>query len=175
MFTEEKEMKLLDFLQDNKLIYNKCLVDCKDPNKSEALWDAFCVENKMNNEACKRWFKNQKTIYGKITYTKSSQDTPHLMDRQKCLKDNFSFLHTYIVHHFSCKSAFKPARVSRPPDAGPSNTSHQTVTTENMSVELLPLSDKSSSPKEPRRLSGASLTPSQNALSTQPCATPTIK
>ena len=69
----------------------------------------------------------RRTIYGKLTHTTSHEGTPHLTDRQKWLKDNFSFLHTHIlpllVHHISCKSAFKPvheATASRPPDAGPS-------------------------------------------------------
>ena len=35
-FTEEQKMKLLDFLEDNKLLYSKCRMDYKDPNKQEA-------------------------------------------------------------------------------------------------------------------------------------------
>ena len=30
-FTKEHEMKVIDFLKDNKLLYNKCLMEHKDP------------------------------------------------------------------------------------------------------------------------------------------------
>ena len=52
VFTEEQEMKLLDFLKENKLLCNQHLMNYKDPNKQEALWDAFCAENKMNKDTC---------------------------------------------------------------------------------------------------------------------------
>ena len=43
----EKQEETIDHLKDNELIYNKCLVDFKNLNKWEALWDGFCAENKM--------------------------------------------------------------------------------------------------------------------------------
>ena len=35
-------MKLVEFLQDKELLYNKSLVDYKDPNKKEAISNQFC-------------------------------------------------------------------------------------------------------------------------------------
>ena len=49
-FTEQ-EIKLIDFLKDNKLLFYKCLMDYKDTNKPEALWDSFCAKNKMKKPA----------------------------------------------------------------------------------------------------------------------------
>ena len=37
MFQEEDELKLVKFLKDNGLLYNKRLMDYKDPNKREAM------------------------------------------------------------------------------------------------------------------------------------------
>ena len=59
-FTEQQEMKLIDFLMDNEQA---------DPKKQEALWATFRVENKMNNAACKCWFKSQTVIYSLMCNT----------------------------------------------------------------------------------------------------------
>ena len=46
VFTEQQEIKLLDFLKDNKILSNKCLMDFKDTVEAqEALWNGFCAEN----------------------------------------------------------------------------------------------------------------------------------
>ena len=47
MFKKEQEMELINFLENNKLIYNKRLMDYKDPNEPEAIWDILCRENNM--------------------------------------------------------------------------------------------------------------------------------
>ena len=117
---KEDDMKLIEFLRDSELLYNKRLMDNKDPNKRETLWDKFCIEN-MDKVACKKWIQSLRTMYGKITHMKLGQCVPHYTNRQKWLKKNFGFLNTDIVHHHFSKSAFKPAReatVSRPPNGG---------------------------------------------------------
>ena len=48
MFKKEQEMDLINFLENNKLIYNKRLMDYKDTNEPEAIWDKLCRENKMD-------------------------------------------------------------------------------------------------------------------------------
>ena len=45
----------------------------------------------MDKAACKGWFKNQRTMYDKMTHMKSGQGAPHLNDRQKWLKQNLAF------------------------------------------------------------------------------------
>ena len=54
LFSSEEEM-LVDCLHDNEILY-KCLMDCKDRSKREAVWDKFCEENYMDKDACQRWF-----------------------------------------------------------------------------------------------------------------------
>ena len=56
VFKEEDEMKRVEFLRDNKPVYNNGHMDYKDPNKRWALWDKFCTENKMDKATCKRQF-----------------------------------------------------------------------------------------------------------------------
>ena len=58
LFTAE-EQKLMDFLHDNEILYNKRLMDYKDRSKRETVWDKFC-ENYMDKDACQRWFQSQR-------------------------------------------------------------------------------------------------------------------
>ena len=54
LFTAEEEQKLVDFLRDNEILYNKHLMDYKDRSKREAVWDKFCEENNLDKYACQR-------------------------------------------------------------------------------------------------------------------------
>ena len=56
-------MRIIKFLKDNDLIYNKQLMNYKDQNKREALWNKFCTENDIDKAVCKRCFQGQRTIY----------------------------------------------------------------------------------------------------------------
>ena len=59
LFSAEEEQKLVDFLHDNEILYNKCLMDYKDRSKREGVWDKFCEENNLDRDACQRWFQSQ--------------------------------------------------------------------------------------------------------------------
>ena len=112
---EEDKMKLIEFLRDNELLYNKGLMDCKDQNKREALWDKFWAE--MDKASYTSWFLNQRTMNGKITQMKSDKGAPHFTDKQNWLRRNLGFS-TSTLCVIIPQSAFKPARevtVSRPP------------------------------------------------------------
>ena len=52
LFSAVKEQKLVDFLCDNEIRYNKRLKDYKDRSKREAVWDQFC--NNLDKDACQR-------------------------------------------------------------------------------------------------------------------------
>ena len=62
----------------------------------------------------KKWFKIQRTRYGKLTQTKSRQAAEKSTERQTWLKDSFSFLRGHIRRKgVSKSSAFKsPQRPS---------------------------------------------------------------
>ena len=83
MFSKEILIKLF---KDNVPLYNKRLMDYKDPNWRQALWNKFCADNDMDKAAYMWWFKNQRTIYDKMSHMKSKQNASHLTDRQKWLK-----------------------------------------------------------------------------------------
>ena len=56
VINKKDELKLVEFLNDNELLYNKKHKYYKDPNKREAVWYKFCTENKMDKAVCKRLF-----------------------------------------------------------------------------------------------------------------------
>ena len=144
MFDEEDYWKLVEFCKDNELLYKR-LMDYIDPNKREVVWDKFCNENKMDNAACKRRFQNQRTMYSNEVLAGSTQ----------------------IFHHHSSKSEYKQYS-----NAGPSEESDQPSFGESSTIEAISVSIAHGSTEEPLRLSGVSLSPSQNPFITQPCATP---
>ena len=51
LFSPEQEQKLVDFLCDNEILYNKRLMDYKDRSKREAVWAKFCEENNLDKHA----------------------------------------------------------------------------------------------------------------------------
>ena len=70
-FSDENQQKLVDFLHDNEILYNKRLKDYKDRSKREAVWDKFCDEHNLDKDACQKWFQSQRTLFGKVTHMKS--------------------------------------------------------------------------------------------------------
>ena len=99
VFSDENEQKLMHFLHDNEILYNKRLKNYKDRSKREAVWDKFCDEHNLDKDACQKWFQSQRTPFGKVTHMKSVLGGPQLTERQKWTRDNFHFLRGYIVRH----------------------------------------------------------------------------
>ena len=87
LFSVEEEQKLVDFLRDNEILYNKRLMDYKDRSNIEAVWDKFC-ENNLHKDACQRWFQSQHILFEKVTDMKPGQVEALLTDRQKWTRDN---------------------------------------------------------------------------------------
>ena len=54
VLSDENEQKLVYFLCDYDILYNKCLKDYKDRPKREAVWDKFCEENNLEKDACQK-------------------------------------------------------------------------------------------------------------------------
>ena len=102
----------MDFLCDNKNLYNKRLKDYKDRSKGEAVWDQFCEEDNLDKDSCQRWFQSQHTLFGKVTHIKSVLGEPQLTEQQKQTRDNFDFLRDHIMHILKGKSEFRAPKGS---------------------------------------------------------------
>ena len=137
-FSPEQEQKLVDFLRDNEIPYNKRLMDYKDGSKKEVVWAKFCEENNLDKDACQKWFQSQRTLFGKVTHMKSSQGEPQLTERQKWTRDNFDFLRDHIVCHLTAKSEFRaPKGCASQASAGASSSSRRET------VHMVPFQDTS--------------------------------
>ena len=112
VFSDENEQKLVDFLCDNQILYNKRLKDYKDRSKREAVWDKLCEENNLEKDACQKWFQSLCTLFGKATHMKSVLGGLQLTERRKWTRDNFHFLMDHILHHLKGKSEFRAPKGS---------------------------------------------------------------
>ena len=107
LFRPEQEQKLVDFLRNNVILYNKHLMDYKDRSKKEAVWAKFCEEINLDKDACQKWFQSQRTLLGKVTHMKSGQGELVLTERQKWTRDNFDFFRDHIMCHLTAKREFR--------------------------------------------------------------------
>ena len=132
LFTPEQEQKIVDFLRDNEILYNKRLMDYMDGSKREAVWDKFCNENNLNKDAGQMWFQREGTLFGKVTHMKFGHGEPVLTERQKWTKDNFDFLSDHIMRHLTAKSEFRAPKgsASQASAAAGSSSIRQTVHSE---------------------------------------------
>ena len=112
LFSVEQEQKLVDFLRDNEILYNKRLMHYKDRSKMEAVWAKFCEENNLDKDACQKWFQSHCTLFGKVTYMKSGQGEPQLTERQKWTRYNFHFLRDHTMCNPTSKSEFRAPKGS---------------------------------------------------------------
>ena len=112
LFSADIEQKLVDFLCDNEILYNKRSREYKDRSKREAVWDKFCEENNLEKDACQKWFQSQHTLFGKVTQMKQVMGGPQLTERQKWTRDNFDFLMDYIMRNLKGKSEFRAPKGS---------------------------------------------------------------
>ena len=102
----------MDFVRDNEILYNKCLMDYKDRSKREAVWEKFCEGTIWIKMPAKSGSRASAHIFGKVTHMKSGQGEPVLTERQKWTRDNFDFLRDHNVHHLTAKSEFRAPKGS---------------------------------------------------------------
>ena len=102
LFSAENEQKLVDFLRDSEILYNKRLKHYKDRSKREAVWDQFC-ENNLDKDSCQKWFQSHSHEVG--------PGGPQLTEWQTWTRDNFDFLRDH-VRHLKGKSEFRAPKGS---------------------------------------------------------------
>ena len=57
----------MDFVKDNKEVYDKTHEHFKDKTRKECLWERFANSHKLSIKVCMTWFESQRTRYGKLT------------------------------------------------------------------------------------------------------------
>ena len=95
--TEQQEQAVVEYLKENPILYNRKLKEYKDKSKRDACWEVMAERIGISTEDIKKWFQSMRTVYGKVTTTKSGQAQAKLTDRQKCVKSSFLFLGNFIA------------------------------------------------------------------------------
>ena len=57
VFSDENEQKLVDFLHNNEILYNKHLKNYKDRSKRQAVWDKFVMSTTWTKMPAKSGFR----------------------------------------------------------------------------------------------------------------------
>ena len=168
LFTEADEEAIVNFLKDHEWLYDKRDPLYKDTQKKDVLWAEFSATRNLNPEDVKKWVQSQRTMYGKLTLSRSGQGPAELTERQQWVANTFSFLKSHIIRHTSKKAGFKPvaAAATSSPKARGSQSDTETVDISHSRIGSdLESSVLASSPVLSRRVSRTSVTPTDETLS----------
>ena len=94
----EEEMSMLEFLQENPMIWNIKLTDFRMTEKKNRLWADQAARLDKTADCLKGWFKSLRDIYTRLDKKKSGDGVPELTEREQWVKDNFSFLKAATRH-----------------------------------------------------------------------------
>ena len=76
------EEAFVDFLKDQKELYDKTNDHFKDKARKECLLERFANSCNQSVKVCKTWFELQRTPYGKLIQSKSGQAPKETMEHQ---------------------------------------------------------------------------------------------
>ena len=71
--SDSDEEAIVEFVKQHKELYNKTNDSFKDKQKKKRLWEQLAATRNLSVKRVKKWFKTQRTRYGKLTQTKSGQ------------------------------------------------------------------------------------------------------
>ena len=87
--SDSDEEAIMDFVKQHEELYDKTNNSFKDKQKKEQLWEQLASTRNLPIKTVKKWFKTQRTRYGKLTQTKSGQAAEKSTEWQTWLKDSF--------------------------------------------------------------------------------------
>ena len=103
ILSDEEEVALADWLKENPCLYNKGLKEYRDVGVRNRLWAEKAEElHALHPEIegpqmRKTWYDTIRTRVGKLTREASGTAVRKITDRDKFLKNTFSFLATHIA------------------------------------------------------------------------------
>ena len=95
-FTDSQENAIVEFVQEHPELYDKEHGRFHDRHRKEALWAEISAELKLQPFDIRRWFKSQKTHYGKLSKLQSCQAPREITKRQSWVYQQMGFLKTHI-------------------------------------------------------------------------------
>ncbi|XP_078322978.1 uncharacterized protein LOC111137035 [Crassostrea virginica] len=91
-------MSMLEFLQENSMLWDIKLTDFRRTDKKNKIWDEQSKRLGKTPEYLKGWFKSLRDIYTRLDKKKSGDGAPDLTEREQWIKDNFSFMKAATRH-----------------------------------------------------------------------------
>ena len=110
--TREQEDEVIQFVQDNPLLYDKADLNHKDSAKRERLWELKAEKMGLPKKGIKTWFNSQRSRYGQLVRKKSGQGAPRHTQKQQWLLQKMAFIRPHIQHHVK----HRPVVPIRPPE-----------------------------------------------------------
>ena len=95
-FTDSQEISIVEFVKLHPELYDKEHPCFHDRTRREALLAEMSVELKLQPFDVRRWFKSQRTRYGKLSKLQSGQATREMTKRQSWVYQQMGFLKTHI-------------------------------------------------------------------------------
>ena len=86
----------MEFVKQHPELYDKEHPQFHDRNRREALWAEISAELKLQPFDVRRWFKSQRTRYGKLSKLQSGQAPREMTKRQSWVYQQMGFLKTHI-------------------------------------------------------------------------------
>ena len=102
-FTDSQETAIVEFVKEHPELYDKEHARFHDRQKKEALWAEISAELKLQPFDVRRWFKSQRTRYGKLS---KLQSAPREMTKiQSWVYQQMGFLKTHIRQKGASRSS----------------------------------------------------------------------
>ena len=95
-FTDSQEIAIVEFVKQHPELYDKEHPTFHDRHRREALWAEISAELKLQPFEVRRWFKSQRTRYGKLSKLQSGQAPREMTKRQSWVYQQMGFLKTHI-------------------------------------------------------------------------------
>ena len=95
-FSPEEDQNMIEWLEENPVLYNKKLSLYKDTAKKEKIWRDKAVEMGKSVDVLKVWYGSLRSRYGKLKKRRSGSEDADLTERDDWVLRNFEFLRPHI-------------------------------------------------------------------------------
>ncbi|XP_034048889.1 uncharacterized protein LOC117530064 isoform X2 [Thalassophryne amazonica] len=95
--TVEQEDELVEWIRERPIFYDQSMRELKGKHKKNRLWEMKAKEMGVDAIALMTWFRNKRTIYGKLKKTKSGQAAKTLTGQQRWTLEAFKFLDEHMT------------------------------------------------------------------------------
>ena len=94
--TKMEEQNMVEWLEENPIIYNKKLKTFKDTKKKEYLWREKAAEFGKVPAELKIWYTSLRTRFGRLKKKKSRHEDKEMTERDEWVYNHFQFLTPHV-------------------------------------------------------------------------------